>query len=50
MSKMPVVVNANEISEEDRKKMRVQRLRQQTAAMEFKTEVIYDETADEWAK
>ena len=43
MTEMQVVVNANEISEEDRKKMRVQRLRQQTAAIEFKTEVINDE-------
>jgi hypothetical protein len=41
---------ANEISEEARKKLRVTRLRQQTASSELNALVLNDAEASDWVK
>jgi hypothetical protein len=41
---------ANDISEEARKKLRVARLRQQTATTELDTQVLNDAEASDWIK
>jgi hypothetical protein len=39
-----------EMSEDERKRLRVLRLREQTASRDLDTSVLDSETADEWAK